>query len=84
MVNGVTIKTVEEFQSLPKDMRDAVIFENILEIKQNKGCQIEKCEKRFEEIKTTLRRRKIWNTVASGVGGALGGFIAILTKALWK
>lgn len=80
MPNGVTIKTVDEFQTLPPDTQRAVLFENLQEIKAQKGCQIEMCENRFKAIE----KKKWWNAVASAGGGIIGGFIAMITKALWE
>jgi hypothetical protein len=76
MTNGLFIKEVEDFETLPPEKQRVLLFRNVLEIREQKGCQIEKCEDRFKNIE----KRKWWNTAASAGGGIIGGFTAMIVK----
>jgi len=69
-LNGMQIKEVEIFKSMPLEKQIVVLFKNVVEVK--------------DDVKK-LKARKWLNTGASATGGIVGGFVAMLLKtAFWK
>ena len=64
-MNGLTIREIEDFKTVPPEEQRVLLFKNVVEVK--------------EEVKQ-LKARKWLNTGASAVGGVFGGFFAMIVK----
>ena len=76
------IKTdLKEFEQLPTETQRVVLFKAVVDLGNKFDERVPDCRKRFRE----LERQKKWNMAASGGGGIVGGFLAVLGKVLfWK
>ena len=76
------IKTdLKEFEQLPTETQRVVLFKAVVDLGRQIDEQVPDCKKRFRE----LERQKKWNMAAASGGGIIGGFLAMLGKALfWK
>ena len=79
MANGISRDT---FMHMESDDKLAVLFDYVTSIHNRLAnecpARAEACDKRFD----ALEQRRWYNTAASGVGGIIGGFIAITAKWL--
>ena len=76
------IKTdLKEFEQLPTGAQRVTLFKAMVDLDRKFSDQVPVCNRKIKE----LEKQKKWNMVASGGGGMLGGFLAVLGKALfWK
>jgi len=77
MPNSIKIRDPEIFKTLPVEQQRLVFFENLIEIQKHFSEQVGSCNDRFKKIE----KRRWWNTAASGIGGVIGGFVAMVARA---
>lgn len=66
----------ETFDSLGTDGKLSILFDYLTEIHSQQKDQFEKGSKRFE----VLEKQKLKSYSIAGIGGMVGGFIAVMTK----
>lgn len=80
MPNGIKLPT-EDFEKLPIQAQRTLLYENLLDVKEQTCGQIKACDERFAKIEN----RKWWSAAWSAIGGVIGGAAAVIGKmALFK
>jgi len=74
------IKTdIEEFREAPTHTQRVILFKAVVDLGEKFEQQIPKCNVKFRD----LEKQKKWNLAASGGGGLVGGFLAMLGKIIF-